>query len=85
MPGPLSLCKIFSNREKPDMMMENETLIEWNARVMRTVREIEPGVFEGDPYHYCYGVTASALRSGVDGPHSGLADRLCSINGRRYE
>ena len=65
-------------------MMENETLVEWNARVMRKAVEVEPGVFEGDTYTYWDATTAKALRSGGDGPHAGLADRLCNINGRLY-
>lgn len=42
------------------------------------------GVIYGDPYTYIDGVTAKVLRSGVDGPHAGLADRVCNINGRLY-
>ena len=66
-------------------MMENETLVEWNARVMRDAVVIGPGIIDGDPYTYMDGTTAAALRSGVDGPHARLADRLCGLNGRLYE
>ena len=43
------------------------------------------GIIDHDPITYERGVIASALRSGVDGPHAGLADRLCNVNGRLPE
>lgn len=52
---------------------------------VESMRQEEPGVIVGDPYTYMDGTTAAALRSGVDGPHSRLADRLCGLNGRLYE
>jgi hypothetical protein len=42
------------------------------------------GVIYGDPWTYNDGCTTALLRSGVDGPHAGLADRICSLNGRLY-
>jgi hypothetical protein len=42
----------------------------------------EDGIYYGNPWAYNDGCTTSLLRSGVDGPHVGLADRLCNINGR---
>jgi hypothetical protein len=47
--------------------------------------KIVDGVVLNDPYTYWDGTTAERLRSGVDGPHAGLADRLCNINGRLFE
>jgi len=41
-------------------------------------------VIYGDPFVYWDGCTTELLRSGVDGPHAGLADRLCNINGRLH-
>lgn len=49
-----------------------------------TTYSIEDVIF-GDPFVYWDGCTTALLRSGVDGPHAGLADRLCNINGRLYE
>lgn len=46
---------------------------------------VEDGIFYGNPWSYNDGCTTSHLRSGVDGPHAGLADRLCNLNGRLYE
>lgn len=43
------------------------------------------GIFYGNPWTYNDGTTAASLRSGVDGPHASLADRVCGINGRLYE
>jgi hypothetical protein len=47
--------------------------------------DIVNGVIHGDPFTYWDGCTTALLRSGVDGPHAGLADRLCNINGRLHE
>lgn len=42
-------------------------------------------IIVGDGWTYNDGTTAEALRSGVDGPYTRLADRLCGLNGRLYE
>lgn len=42
-------------------------------------------VIYGDLRIYWDGTTAEALRSGVDGPYTRLADRLCGLNGRLYK
>lgn len=34
---------------------------------------------EGDLYTYNDGCTVALLRSGTDGPHAALADRLCNV------
>jgi hypothetical protein len=45
----------------------------------------EEDVIPGDRWVYTGCTTAERLRSGVDGPYAGLADRLCNLNGRLYE
>lgn len=52
--------------------------------MMELMGRVVDGVILDDPYVYADGCTTSHLRSGVDGPHAGLADRLCNINGRLY-
>jgi hypothetical protein len=47
--------------------------------------EIKDDVIYGDTYTYWDATSAERLRSGVDGPHAELADRLCSLNGRFFE
>jgi hypothetical protein len=55
------------------------------ARMQFTDCYIVDDVIYGDPLVYQDGCTTALLRSGVDGPHAGLADRLCNIDGRHYE
>lgn len=55
---------------------------EW---VMEARGQVQDGVIHGDPWTYQDGCTTALLRSGEDGPHRSLADRLCGINGRLYE
>lgn len=45
----------------------------------------QEGVILGDPWSYNDGTTAERLRSGVDGPHGNLADRLCGLSTYSYE
>lgn len=45
----------------------------------------DDGIYYGNPWTYSDGCTTSLLRSGVDGPHTSHADRLCNLNGRLYE
>lgn len=66
-------------------MRDNEMMVEWCARMgFRGTREVGPGEFIGDDFNYQNATTAQDLRSGVDGPHSALADQQCGINGRLY-
>ena len=55
------------------------------ARLGFSRAKVVDGMIYGDPYTYQGGVRSSDLRSGVDGPHTELADSLCSLNGRYHE
>lgn len=61
-----------------DSPAEDYALIPW------TEASVTEGVINGDPFTYQDATTAERLRSGVDGPHVGLADRLCNVDGRRH-
>jgi hypothetical protein len=54
------------------------------AEMAFTSSYVVDDVVYGDTYTYWDGTTAEALRSGKDGPHTEIADRLCNINGRLH-
>lgn len=59
--------------------------VEWASQAAsldNRSREVEPGIYENDPFSYNDGCTTILLRSGEDGPYRKLADRLCNLNGR---
>lgn len=65
-------------------MSATNTLIEVMAHYAVSGVRVEDGIFYGDPWSYNDAVRSSDLRSGVDGPHTDLADLLCSLDERHH-
>ncbi len=64
--------------------MTDEFILETYARRLGKARLGDDGIYYGDPWSYNEGCTSELLRSGVDGPHSVLADQLCNLNERHH-
>lgn len=61
-----------------DSPAEDYAMLSWSEA------SVTEGVINADPFTYQDATTAERLRSGTDGPHTSLADRLCGINRTEY-
>lgn len=60
--------------------MNDEFLLESFSKRIDTPSYVgSDGIYYGNPWSYCGGVRVSDLRSGRDGPATGLADYLCGL------